>query len=166
MRPCLITTRKLAAGLARLLSGGALLAWGWISVCSEPVISEFLASNTTGYRDDDGDRSDWIELHNPDSMDINLAGWFLTDDRENLQKWSFPSTSLGANQYRLVFASGKNRSQPGSPLHTNFRLRSEGEYLALVNPQAEVVFEFCPSISEAISQCILWGTGELGNRDV
>lgn len=144
MRHCLTTTRKRGGGLARLLFGGALLAWGWISVCSEPIISEFLASNATGYRDDDGERSDWIELHNPDSMDINLAGWFLTDDRQNLQKWAFPSTSLGANQYRLVFASGKNRSQPGSPLHTNFRLRSEGEYLALVNPRAEVVFEFAP----------------------
>ena len=144
MRPCLITTRKLAAGLARSLFGGVLLAWGWISVCSEPIISEFLASNATGYRDDDGERSDWIELHNPDLTDINLAGWFLTDDRQNLQKWVFPSTPLGANQYGLVFASGKNRSQLGSPLHTNFRLRSEGEYLALVNPQTEVVFEFAP----------------------
>lgn len=144
MRPCLITTRKLAAGLARSLFGCVLLAWGWISVCSEPIISEFLASNATGYRDDDGERSDWIELHNPDSTDINLAGWFLTDDRQNLQKWVFPSTPLVANQYGLVFASGKDRSQLGAPLHTNFRLRSEGEYLALVNPQTEVVFEFAP----------------------
>ena len=51
---------------------------------------------------------------------------------------------MGANQYGLVFASGKDRSQLGAPLHTNFRLRSEGEYLALVNPQTEVVFEFAP----------------------
>ena len=141
---CLTRNRRLAGGFLRLLSGGLLFGWGWISVCAEPVISEFLAWNETGYRDDDGDRSDWIELHNPDSKDINLAGWFLTDDRENLQKWVFPSIVLGANQYKLVFASGKNRSQLGAPLHTNFRLRSEGEYLALANPQAEVVFEFAP----------------------
>ncbi len=141
---CLTRNRRLASGFLRFLSGGGLLILGWISVCAEPIVSEFLTRNETGYRDDDGDRSDWIELHNPDSTDINLAGWFLTDDRENLQKWVFPSIVLGANQYRLVFASGKNRSQLGSPLHTNFRLRSEGEYLALANPQAEVVFEFAP----------------------
>ena len=141
---CLTGNRRQAGRFLRLLSGGLLLVWGWISVCAEPVISEFLTWNETGYRDDDGDRSDWIELHNPDSTDINLAGWFLTDDRQNLQKWVFPSIVLGANQYSLIFASGKNRSQLGAPLHTNFRLRSEGEYLALVNPQAEVVFEFAP----------------------
>lgn len=140
MEHCLTRNRRLASGFLRLLSGWLFLGWGWISVCAEPVISEFLAWNETGYRDDDGDRSDWIELHNPDSKDINLAGWFLTDDRENLQKWVFPSIVLGANQYRLVFASGENRSQLGAPLLTNFRLRSKGEYLALANPQAEVVF--------------------------
>ena len=144
MECCMIRNRRLAGGFLRLLSGGLLLVWGWISVCAEPVISELLAWNETGSRDDDGDRSDWIELYNPDSTDINLKGWFLTDDRENLQKWVFPSIVLGADQYRIVFASGKNRSQPGAPLHTNFRLRSEGEYLALGNPQAEIIFEFDP----------------------
>ena len=31
---------------------------------TEVVISEFLASNTDGIQDEDGDSSDWIELHN------------------------------------------------------------------------------------------------------
>ena len=32
-----------------------------------PVITEFLAANSSGLADEDGDFSDWIEIHNPDS---------------------------------------------------------------------------------------------------
>ena len=41
----------------------------------QPIISEFLAINDTGLQDADGDRSDWIELHNPTPSDVNLDGW-------------------------------------------------------------------------------------------
>jgi hypothetical protein len=38
---------------------------GTLPAADRLVISEFLAINNTGDRDDDDDRSDWIELHNP-----------------------------------------------------------------------------------------------------
>lgn len=164
-RLCLTRNGRPSGGLLRSLSGALLLVAGWISACSEPVVSEFLARNETGYRDDDGDRSDWIELHNPDSTEIHLAGWSLTDDRENLQKWVFPSIVLGAGQYRIVFASGKNRYQPGAPLHANFRLRSEGEYLALANPQAEVVFEFAPQYPKQFPD-VSFGMGQRADSEI
>ena len=60
------------------------------------VISEFMAKNDTVLLDVDGDASDWIELHNPTTAAINLAGWALTDDDSDLDKWEFPSVSVPA----------------------------------------------------------------------
>ena len=42
----------------------------------------------------------------------------------------------------IVFASGKDRRLPGSPLHTNFRLAQGGEYLALRTPEGIPVSEW------------------------
>jgi hypothetical protein len=55
---------------------------------------------------------------------------------------------LPANGYLVVFASEKDRRSPGSPLHTNFRLRREGDYLALVDPNSNPVTEFYPAYPE------------------
>lgn len=99
------------------------------------VISEFLAANRAGLADEDGETVDWIEIYNPGNRPVNLAGWSLTDDPEQPQKWTFPGIVLGSQQYLLVFASGKDRrpGQPGAPLHANFKLKQEGEFLGLYN---------------------------------
>ena len=46
--------------------------------------------------------------------------------------------SLAAGQYLLVFASGKNRTNPSAPLHTNFKLSADDGYLALLAPDGSV----------------------------
>ena len=97
---------------------------------AEPVvISEFLASNRAGLRDEDGDSSDWLELHNEGETTVGLAGWSLSDEPGRPGKWIFPDVSLEAGGYLVVFASGKDRREPGGQLHTNFSLSSEGEFL-------------------------------------
>jgi hypothetical protein len=97
-------------------------------------VHEFLASNADGLLDEDGDASDWIELFNGGATPVNLVGWFLTDDVADLTRWTFPSTLLGAGERIVVFASGKDRTQSGLPLHTNFKLSAAGEDLCLVRP--------------------------------
>ena len=47
------------------------------------LISEFMADNDNGIKDDDGSRSDWIELFNNSSSSALLDGWFLTDSTNN-----------------------------------------------------------------------------------
>ncbi len=103
------------------------------------VINEFLASNTAGLQDEDGDRSDWIELKNTTAAPINLAGYHLTDDSGNLEKWTLPAVNIGAGGYLVIFASDKNRTVVGQNLHTNFSLDEAGEYLALVAPDGETI---------------------------
>ncbi len=109
------------------------------------MISEFLADNSGGIRDDFGIRSDWIELFNPGAEAVNLEGWSLTDDPTRLEKWSFPRTVLGPNGYLVVWASELDRRVAGAPLHTNFKLSSGGEYLALLDAETHIVSEFAPA---------------------
>src|SRR5690349_12815648 len=99
------------------------------------VISEFMASNTKTVADQDGDFSDWIEVHNVTAAPVSLQGWHLTDDKTQPAKWTFPAVTLPADGYLLVFASGKNRAVAGKQLHTNFSLAAGGEYLALFPPE-------------------------------
>ena len=106
------------------------------------VIAEFMASNDTGINDEDAQTSDWIELLNVSNEQVQLGGWHLTDDQDELTKWTFPEKVLQAGESTVVFASGKDRT--GSELHTNFRLSQGGEYLALVQPDGEVADSYSP----------------------
>jgi hypothetical protein len=99
-------------------------------------ISEFLASNTSGLRDEDNQNEDWIELYNFSTNSINLAGWSLTDDPANPAKWIFTPAILAPNSYLIVFASGKDRIPTVAPktnFHTNFKISNTGGYLGLYN---------------------------------
>src|SRR4051794_8088662 len=59
-----------------------------------PFISEFVASNSTGLVDEDLDHSDWLEIYNPGEVDVNLAGYSLTDDASVPNLWQFPAVTI------------------------------------------------------------------------
>jgi hypothetical protein len=129
--------------LALIIAWLALMPTGRAAV----VISEFLASNGGGLRDEDLQSPSWIEIYNSGPGAVNLGGWRLTDDAGDLTKWTFPATNLPAGGYLVVFASGKNRANEGWPLHTNFQLSNNGEYLALVEPGGAIAHEFAPAFA-------------------
>lgn len=106
-------------------------------IAAAPVISEFMASNETTLADEDGDYPDWIEVYNPDDEAVDLAGYYLTDDSQVLNRWVFPATMLAPGELLVVFASGKNRDV--GELHTDFKLSAGGEYLALVLPDGSTI---------------------------
>lgn len=105
-------------------------------------INEFVADNARGIRDEDGKNSDWIEISNAGMTPVSLGGWSLTDDPLRLRKWVFPAVSIPAGGYTLVWATGNDRTNPAAPLHTNFRMANDGEYLALVSPSGQVASAF------------------------
>lgn len=124
----------------------ALLAQDWLKLGNQVEITEFMASNSSTLKDEDNEYPDWIEIFNPQEGPINLEGWYLTDDRDDRTQWRFPDITLDGNGYLVVFASGKDRSDPGGQLHTNFKLSADGEYLGLVMPNGmTVVSEFYPA---------------------
>lgn len=107
-------------------------------------INEVLASNETGIDDGNGDRSDWIEIYNPNPQAVNLAGYRLTDSSLEPGKWVFPAASLPANGYLIVFASGNGAPDSLGHLHTSFSLAAGGEYLALSRPDGTIDDQLSP----------------------
>src|SRR5262245_16414769 len=97
-------------------------------------INEFMSGNTAGIRDEDGQRSDWIELYNPGDQAVSLGGWYLTDDPSNPVKWRFPSgVAVISKGFLLIWASALDRTNPAAPLHTNFKLAKDpGSSIQLV----------------------------------
>lgn len=89
---------------------GILLSLNLSSVqAQDVVINEVMSSNGFTIEDEDGDFSDWIELFNISTTEINLAGWGLSDDEVEPQKWLFPDIHISPGSHLLVFASGKDR---------------------------------------------------------
>ena len=101
------------------------------------MVNEFCASNSSVIADEKGDYEDWIELYNNGDTSIHLLGYTLSDDLNDLAKWSFSDTSLGPEAYLLIWADDDDED---GPLHTNFKLASGGEAIYL-SYQGEVVDE-------------------------
>ncbi|MEK7950003.1 lamin tail domain-containing protein [Luteolibacter soli] len=113
---------------------------------ADPVISEFCASNQSGLRDENGDRPDWVEIYNPDATSADLTNWYLTDNATEKTKWRFPAVTIAPGGRLVVFASGKDRRVAGQPLHTNFSLSADGEYLGLIKANGiGVVSHYSPT---------------------
>lgn len=110
---------------------------GTLTILSDVVINEFMASNDVTIADQDGDFDDWIELYNNDDVEVDLSGYFLSDDQDALFKWSFPAgTAIAAGGYLIVWAD-EDLDQDG--LHADFKLSAGGESVLLSSPDTTVI---------------------------
>ncbi|MBU0472967.1 MAG: CotH kinase family protein [Bacteroidetes bacterium] len=101
------------------------------------IINEVMASNDSTFYDEDSEASDWIELYNTSSEQINLAGYFLSDDSSNIKKWQFENTNINSGEYLIVFASDKDTVMNYS--HTNFKISASGETIILSDSMGNLV---------------------------
>ena len=107
------------------------------------VINEY-GSATSTFLDDYNEESDWIELYNTSAAEADLKGWHLSDNKENLAKWTFPSVKIAANGYMLIMASGKDLTTIAAGkkyLHTNFNISSDGEAIFLSNAVGTIMHQ-------------------------
>ena len=93
------------------------------------VINEVMSSNTKTIYDEDGNTSDWIELYNNSSAQLNLIGYYLSDDSTNVKKWQFGNAVMNPGEYMIIFASGKDTII--NYWHTNFKISASGEEVIL-----------------------------------
>ena len=118
-------------------------------------ISEVMSKNRAVLRDEDGDFSDWIELVNISSSDVDLGGWRLAD-RADREGWTLPKQTLSAGQRLLIYADGKDRDQA---LHTSFSL-SAGETVYLYNSHGYLVDQLLCSSDTGDVSVALTAEGE------
>jgi hypothetical protein len=131
--------------MPRLFSFVVFFSLG-IHICfsQSVVINEILSSNSTINEDENGDFEDWIELFNAGNVPVNLSGYGLSDDTNQLFKFVLPEITLLPQSFLLVWASDKDRNNPQNPIHTNFRIGSEGEALYLTSPNPVQIHRFPP----------------------
>ena len=89
-------------------------------------INEVLVINEDNFVDDYGKRHGWIELFNTSAGTVNIAGCFLTDDKNNPKKYPIPKgdvlTQIPPHQHTLFWADGEpNRGT----FHTSCKLNPE-----------------------------------------
>ena len=74
-------------------------------------INEIMSSNGVTIPDEDGDFSDWIEIYNAESTEVDLSGYGLSDDVSLPYKWILPSITIAPKDHLVIFASDKNRTE-------------------------------------------------------
>lgn len=104
-----------------------------------PILSEFVARNSDGLRDEDGDASDWFELYNPHATPYDLTDHCLSDRVDDPCRWRLPARVIAPHGFLVVFASGKGRRPADGPLHADFRLSGDGEALVFANPEGRAL---------------------------
>jgi len=111
----------------------------------ELFINEFMASNVISTPEiiDYDDYSDWIELYNNLENEVDLGGYYLTDDLNDPAKWRIPDgTVIDGNSHILFWADGYN-DIPNDGIkyfHLNFKLSKAGEEIGLFSP-AEILID-------------------------
>ncbi|MDB6030901.1 MAG: hypothetical protein JWM16_1239, partial [Verrucomicrobiales bacterium] len=91
-------------------------------------ISEVLARNAGGLRDELGGTPDWIEIRNCSAQPVSLAGVTLGQGFFSSGRIGFTNGTLAAGQHLVLFAD--NNSKQG-PLHAPFKMNTFGDQLTL-----------------------------------
>jgi lamin tail-like protein/CotH protein len=90
------------------------------------VLNEIMAH--TDYDIPPYDSNDWIELYNASALAVQLNGdWYLSDDGDELKKWTLPNTPLESNGM-IVFDEVTGFH---NPITTGFGLSKAGERVYL-----------------------------------
>lgn len=137
------------------------------------IITEVQSSNSA--LTFDFDEYDWVEIYNAGSTDIDLTGYYMSDNPDNLLKSQLsvyvgplPSDMdpvLKAGEFTLVFCSNTDVADINRHFdyfHTNFKLSSEGEEIHLSAPDGSLISSL---VFPALSQNESYGfntNGDLG----
>lgn len=103
-------------------------------------INEYMAENKYSIADAEGERNDWAEIRNDGTEDINLKGYYLSDDPDTPKKWAMPDMTLQSGQVVLIWLSGKDKNMDGE-YHASFSLGSDDTKLFIANESGKTVDE-------------------------
>ncbi len=115
---------------ATLVTDGALII---NEVCPDPL---------TGYTDENGNVSDWVELYNTTDQVISLDNYALSDRESKPLKWRFPEgATVEPHGYYLIYCNGDDseNTDANAVPHANFRLSAEYDTVLLSDSRGRLV---------------------------
>ena len=129
------------------------------------VINEVMTNNQNNYIDQFGSRGAWIEIYNKSAGTVNIAGCYLTNDKNNLKMYPIIKgdirTKIAPHQRKVFFCNSETER---SVFHTNFTLSpSQTNYVALVSANGiDIIDEVNVPVLEVDQS---WGCPQDGNKD-
>lgn len=95
-------------------------------------INELQVMNPGGFLDRIGEADPWVELYNHGVEPINLSGFHLSPDYDNLTLWDFPDGAVIApGGHQIVWLDDESAENSADEWHAGFRLDTDGGSLAL-----------------------------------
>ena len=113
---------------------------------AQVVINEFSCSNYT--LNIGGDNEDFIEFFNQGATDVDLGGYFLSDQPSNPDKFEIPAgTTVQAGGFTMIMCSGEGELVTnlyvGGNLNTNFKINQcQGESIIFSDPSGTILEQF------------------------
>jgi hypothetical protein len=124
------------------------------STAQNLFLNEIIAENVNGQMDDFFQREDWLEIYNTGGI-TNLAGYYLSDDPNDLIKWQIPATNAGVTTVlpnnHIILWLDKDPEQGED--HVDFSINVDGETLTLTAPDGVTIIDqiAIPSMAGDIS---------------
>ena len=107
------------------------------SYASDLVINELMASNAGMVMSPATNFDSWIELYNPNSTAVNLAGLYLSNNENNLTFWKMPNDigSVPAKGYLVVWLGSNEIKSNQAP----FKLDCDGGTIYLSDKSGQLI---------------------------
>lgn len=110
-----------------------------LAATNKLYINEFMASNGTSKSDEYGEFDDWFEIYNDNETEVDLSGYYLTDNLSNPAKWKIPSgVKITGKSFLLFWADGQ--TDQGN-MHTSFKLSASGEELGIFDTDGTTLID-------------------------
>lgn len=125
-------------------------------------INEVMPSNTTACADSFGEFDDWIELYNAGAADLDLTGFYVTDDVAMPMKVQVPAGLIvPAHGYKLLWADDQVQGVD----HLAFKLDAQGEQFAISAPDGTLIdsITFGEATSDVAFARLPDGTGDFAS---
>ena len=109
------------------------------------IINEIMSGNTDQFIDPSWNYGGWIELYNPTSKAVGIAGFYISDDPEDLMKCRIKMEvgTVPAYGYKCLWfdhiETRKDISVGYVNTQINFKLNASGGTIYISNPEGELI---------------------------
>lgn len=103
-------------------------------------------------------KSDSITIYNPNSEDVRLNGFYLSDKGSQLDRWEIPSVTIKAESELVIVCKNNSDSSALQKLVTNFNLKV-GENVYLSDASGEIISQVAVAEMEEDEMVVRQGNG-------